>query len=378
MMNYPLPGGDKEKSATLPQRNLGPGNHTPSFKNNLVVDLDFIQYRKADAEKSQDIVRLQNYVNYQSVCLAQNLDDMAQDILHTKSHMNGLDAKIDNLEHNQETLKSQLVQILDKLDTIQTAIHSLNDSYDKEKEPSSPIRYAKLEKQASFKWFGAPSTSTSTGEQKHLTLKQLATELGNPILARIAQVVLIASEKLDLVKSQFSSLEEEIKSKHQEAIPLVSFIKGIDEAESSQTNAPRSTDDDAGGNPFQSAWEKWCNEKYGSSKKVPFDSANSNEHASFSRENIDPAPVPNLNYRSHNEMIIFQKWQAWAKTQKVIFRNRVYWNELALRLTWGFTRNLGLWWDRVNETDKLRIMNHDNPIEELIKAVVHEFYSSPR
>lgn len=77
-------------------------------------------------------------------------------------------------------------------------------------------------------------------------------------------------------------------------------------------------------------------------------------------------------------MIIFQKWQAWAKTQTMIFRNRVAWNELALRLTWGFTGNLRLWWDIVNEVDKLRIMNHDNPIEELIKAVVHEFYGSTK
>ena len=78
MMNYSsLPRGDKDKSALLPQRNLGPGNHTPSFKNNLVADLDFIQYRKSDTEKSQDIVRLQNDANYQSVCLSQNIDDMA-------------------------------------------------------------------------------------------------------------------------------------------------------------------------------------------------------------------------------------------------------------------------------------------------------------
>lgn len=133
MINYTLPRGDKDKSATLPQKSLGPGNHTPSFKNNLVAVLDFIQYRKANAEKSQDVVRIQNYANYQSVCLAQNLDDMAQDIMQTKSHMNGLHSEIDNLEQNQETLKSQLVQILEKLDTIQTAIHSLKESYDKEK-----------------------------------------------------------------------------------------------------------------------------------------------------------------------------------------------------------------------------------------------------
>jgi hypothetical protein len=39
------------------------------------------------------------------------------------------------LNNNQETLKSQLVQILEKLDTIQTAVHSLKESFDKEKAP---------------------------------------------------------------------------------------------------------------------------------------------------------------------------------------------------------------------------------------------------
>jgi len=122
MINAPLPRGDKDKKATLPQRSLGPGNHTPSFKNDLVADIDFIKYRKADAEQSPDVVRLQNYANYQSVCLAQNIDDIAQYVLQTKIHMNGLHSEIDSLGNNQEHIKSQLVQILEKLDTIQTAV----------------------------------------------------------------------------------------------------------------------------------------------------------------------------------------------------------------------------------------------------------------
>jgi hypothetical protein len=67
-----------------------------------------------------------------------------------------------------------------------------------------------------------------------------------------------------------------------------------------------------------------------------------------------------------------------GKNPKMIFQNKIAWNELALRLTWGFTGNLGLWWDRIREEDKLKLMNHDNPIEELIKAVVHEFYGNAR
>jgi len=91
MTNYTLQRDDKEKTATLPHRSLGLGNFTPSFKNNtLVATLYLVQYRKTDEEKSLDIVRLQNYSNYQSVFLAQNLDHIAQDVVQTKTHVNGL------------------------------------------------------------------------------------------------------------------------------------------------------------------------------------------------------------------------------------------------------------------------------------------------
>jgi hypothetical protein len=106
---------------------------------------------------------------------------------------------------------------------------------------------------------------------------------------------------------------------------------------------PRTTSDDSGGKPFQSAWEKWCNAKYGTNRKMPYHPANSEDHSSLSRENIDPAPITNFNCRSKNEiMTLIQKWSAWAKTQKSIYKNRVTWGELALRLTWGFTENLDL------------------------------------
>jgi len=58
MFDSPLPRSGKEKRIELPYRHLGPGNHIPKFQNEMVVDLDFIKYRKADAKPSQDIIRL--------------------------------------------------------------------------------------------------------------------------------------------------------------------------------------------------------------------------------------------------------------------------------------------------------------------------------
>lgn len=94
MMDYPLPRAGKEKKSEIPTRSLGTGNHTPKFQNNLVADLDFIHYRKSDDPAPQENIRRQNYANYQSVCLAQNIDDIAQDVLKTKGHINGLHSNL--------------------------------------------------------------------------------------------------------------------------------------------------------------------------------------------------------------------------------------------------------------------------------------------
>jgi hypothetical protein len=46
-----------------------------------------------------------------------------------------------------------------------------------------------------------PCPCKGTGpNSKQLTLKQLATEVPNPVLARIAEVLTIATEKIELVK----------------------------------------------------------------------------------------------------------------------------------------------------------------------------------
>jgi hypothetical protein len=108
-------------------------------------------------------------------------------------------------------MKSQLEKILEKLEIIQTAVFSLKDSFEEENKTPSPLKIEDIERHASFKWFGS---SSSKEEQKHLTLKQLAKEVPNPALARIAEVLEIAVEKIELVKKQSSELEDDIRKHH--------------------------------------------------------------------------------------------------------------------------------------------------------------------
>jgi hypothetical protein len=103
MLRYDLPR-EKEasgKSNIVPERSLGPGNYAPKYKEgSLIVDMDFTQFRKASEERSQEVVRLQNYSNYQSACIAQNIDDMAQDILQTKGLITRMHVDLDSLERS--------------------------------------------------------------------------------------------------------------------------------------------------------------------------------------------------------------------------------------------------------------------------------------
>jgi hypothetical protein len=73
------------------------------------------------------------------------------------------------------------------------------------------------------------------------------------------------------------------------------------------------------------------------------------------------------------EMVI-QKWNAWEKTPKSIFKNKITWSEITLRLTWGFTNNLDIWCQLLNIEDKIHMMEYEKPLEELTKVVLNEFY----
>jgi hypothetical protein len=127
---------------------------------------------------------------------------------------------------------------MDKLETIQSAVQDLKESFDKEKTTSPPILFLELEEQTSFRLFGP------TEKNKQLTLKKLANELANPSLARIIEVVLLASNKLELVKTQIFQLKVSYESQQQVFASPDSYIKTLKEGEGS--NMPRSSNQDAG------------------------------------------------------------------------------------------------------------------------------------
>jgi hypothetical protein len=368
MFKYDLPR-EKEtlgKSTIIPERYLGLGNFTPKYKEGtLIADMDFIQYRKASEEKSQDIIRMQNYSNYQSVCLAQNIDDMAQYILQTKSHITGIHTDLDQLESSSTANSKKLDELTQKLDIVMEVLMDLRTNMKREQDSlSPPLSLADFSCQDYYFFFYPKSSSPKS---QFPLLKGINNQQSK--LPKIKKVVDLAQEKLQMIKNQLSQQLIEIKDIKEEQ---------PESSQANQENTPKVADEQ-GNQSFQTAWEKWCNAKYGSKRKIPYDPTNSEDHSRFSRENIDPSPISNLNCKSKMEIeMVIQKWNAWEKTQKAIFKNKVTWSELTLRLTWGFTGNLDIWWKRLNLEDKIHMMESEKPLEELTKVVLHEFYGKTK
>jgi predicted nucleic acid-binding Zn-ribbon protein len=129
-MDSTLPRSSRDKRSELPQRSLGTINHVPKFQNDLVANLDFIRYRKANEPPSQEIIRLQNYSNYQSICLAQNIDDIAQDVVKTRAHLNSLHSEIDQVMQNQDDIRKAIGNLLEKLEIIEEAVKNMRTHHD--------------------------------------------------------------------------------------------------------------------------------------------------------------------------------------------------------------------------------------------------------
>jgi len=91
----------------------------------------------------------------------------------------------------------------------------------------------------------------------------------------------------------------------------------------------------------RSAWENWCNAKYAGTKKAPMDI---DGQPPVSIKHVDSAPISDFDCKSKVEIenTILQ-WQSWARTQKLLYKDKVSRSDIALRITWGFVGNLNFW-----------------------------------
>ena len=125
--------GDDLEMHILPERRLSPRNFVHKFKDgNIAANVDFLQYRKFLDEKPQDIIRLQNYKNDQLTCVAQNLDDLSQEVLKVQSHVSGLHSSLDDLSQKYSKHFDKLKDVNMKLEKIMEVVVDLKLSLEKE------------------------------------------------------------------------------------------------------------------------------------------------------------------------------------------------------------------------------------------------------
>jgi len=88
---YSLPREKTGTSPVFPERHLNPSDNTQKLKNGtLQGNLQFIHLRNLANLEPAEQIKMKNYSNYQSVCLSQNLDDIAKDVLDLKEHIKRL------------------------------------------------------------------------------------------------------------------------------------------------------------------------------------------------------------------------------------------------------------------------------------------------
>jgi hypothetical protein len=126
-------------SALLPEKSLGPSNNTPKFsKETLQADLQFIHLHPPTATEPSEQIKLQNYINYQYVCLTQNIDEVAKDVFTLTEHSKKLHHYVETLQEDQQALKTKLDEITTQLSTIQLVISRFQIAVPK---PISPLEY---------------------------------------------------------------------------------------------------------------------------------------------------------------------------------------------------------------------------------------------
>jgi hypothetical protein len=214
----------------------------------------------------------------------------------------------------------------------------MKTTHEEESQPTTPESPTN---DASFSFFGSSPSSTS----KSIILKRFSF---NSTLDRIVEVYQLAQAKLDLVKSQCKDLTDKIQQAKVDSLtkqlsivqiaPSPSFppfIKMVDvKPNTDQPESSRSQN-------TTPTWEQWCNARYTSGKKAAMDIDGQGQ---TSIKQGEAAPVSNVDCKEKIDIeVMIQGWHAWAKTQKMVYKDKVSWSDLALRLTWGFRGNLHFW-----------------------------------
>jgi len=132
--------------------------------------------------------KLHTYTNYQIVCMLQNIDDIARDVLEVKEHINKLHSSYNEILGTQNEHTQQLNDINSNIGIISKYLGHLRDAL---RVPTSPPHYREVDLSGSKLTF-----KSSEPESSHKSILFKGVEnIGKLQIERIQKGIDLAKEK---------------------------------------------------------------------------------------------------------------------------------------------------------------------------------------
>ena len=124
-----LPRGPQELSAKVNERYLDTGRSRRTFQNGtLKADMQWLHTKPVTDLDQPESEKVHNYTNYQIVCMLQNIDDLAKDVLEVKEHIKRLHTSYDALLGDQHEHSQQLNDINSNMGSIAKSLEQLKNA----------------------------------------------------------------------------------------------------------------------------------------------------------------------------------------------------------------------------------------------------------
>ena len=316
--------------------------------------------------------KLHNYTNYQIVCMLQNIDDIARDVLEIKEHIKKMHTGYVETLGIQDENTQKLNNIQSNMGIISRSLEHLTNALP---TPASPPHYREVDVLSSKLKF-----SSKSDESKQILFKGIE-NIDKARLEKIKKGINLAREKTKLMKNRLAdlpsveslrlpknyvSLSSLMKQNGQPSAPSILAMSGVTgEQTQGESNSKRDRSD-----------------SFFHSNKGKRGASDTNAHEAsasspFSRytENLQSVPIRldnpasrgygnsllvNIDCLDYNEVIaVLHNVHAWALQRKD--EAKVSWSDVVTPIVWSFTGILKQWWERLAEEEKDQIVESTNP-----------------
>lgn len=199
--SFSLPRAQYDLTTKINERYLEPANYRRTFKNGtLKSDFQWIQMKNmSDADKSET-EKMHNYTNYQIVCMLQNIDDIAKDVLEIKEHIKKMHSGYNECLGIQNEHTQKLNDINSNMGIISRSLEHLRDALP---QPTSPPHYGEVDLSCLKLKFSSSSDESKDG-LRSILLKSID-NIDTAKIEKVQKGIMLAREKTDLMRERLTT-----------------------------------------------------------------------------------------------------------------------------------------------------------------------------